>query len=136
MTRHTAILSILGIWVIAASLLACFIVAQALAGKYGDDAVIPYTWLSTQILPILGFLLAAVFGSPPPSWKTKTVNGGRYVLSLSASLIQIGAIIMILVLEPVLQSTSFALFDNSVVFFSIWQGVVTACVGALIFDGR
>lgn len=136
MTRQAALQRVLAIWLVAAVLFALFTLAQVLAGKYGADPGVPLNWLSAQIVPVMGLLLAATLSSPSAAWKKAPVTGSRYRLALSVSLVQIMAITLTLLIEPILQTSPFALFDSTIVFFSIWQGVVTACVGGLVFDGR
>ncbi|MEA3052607.1 MAG: hypothetical protein QOG72_1510 [Sphingomonadales bacterium] len=136
MTRQAALQRVLVIWLIAAAIFAVFTLAQVLAGKYGDDPGVPLNWLSAQIVPVMGLLLAATLSSPSANWKKAQVTGSRYQLALTASLVQIIAILITFLIEPILQTSPFALFDSTIVFFSIWQGVVTACVGGLVFDGR
>ena len=136
MKRQAALQRILILWLLAAAFLALFAIAQVIAGKYGDDATIPLNWISAQIVPVLGLLLAATFSSPTQAWKEKVVTQNRYALALVTSILQIGAIILVLLIEPVLTTSSFDLFDQTIFYFSIWQGVVTGCVGGLVFDGR
>jgi hypothetical protein len=136
MTRQKALQRVLAIWLIAATLFALFTLAQVLAGKYGADPGVPLNWLSAQIVPVMGLLLAATLSSPSAAWKKAQVTDSRYMLALAVSVVQIFAIMLTILIEPLLQTSPFALFDNTIVFFSIWQGVVTACVGGLVFDGR
>ena len=136
MKRHIALRRMLWFWLLAPAVLVLFMLAQALAGKYGDDLSIPFNWISAQIFPVLGLLISAVLASPDDEWNNKDVNGNRYLLAKVTSGVQILAIVLTLLIEPLLPATSFDFFDKTIFFFSIWQGVVTACVGGLVFDGR
>lgn len=136
MTRETALFRIFILWLIASGLIALFVLMQLVFGKYGEDTGVPLNWLSAQIIPVMGLLLAAVFASPSAKWKKSPVTDNRYYLAIFVSVVQVCAIALTILIEPALQTSPFALFDKTIVFFSIWQGVVTACVGGLVFDGR
>jgi len=136
MTRQIAMRRMLAFWLVASAALALFILAQVLAGKYGEDPGIALSWISAQISPVLGLLLAATMASPDDQWNNKKVTASRYTLAKTASGVQVLAIVLTLLIEPLLQVTPFELFDKTIVYLSIWQGVVTACVGGLVFDGR
>lgn len=136
MTRQVALRRVLKLWLIAAALFSLFTLAQVIAGKYGADPGVPLNWLSAQIVPVMGLLLAATLSSPSSAWKKAVVTDSRYLLALIVSSVQILAIALTILIEPLLPASPFALFDNSIVFFSMWQGMVTACVGGLVFDGR
>ncbi|WP_088310398.1 hypothetical protein [Novosphingobium sp. B 225] len=136
MTHEIAVRRLTKLWLFAAIFFAAFAFAQMLAGKYGSDSAIPFNWLSAQILPVVGLILAAIFSSPSNKWKTSTVAGKKYLLALGASVVQIVAILLTILIEPVLELSPFDIFDKTIVLFGIWQCVVTACVGGLIFDGR
>lgn len=135
-TRVRAIRRLTSFWAIATLIFGLLLMSQVLAGKYGDDAGIPFNWISAQIFPVLGLLLAAAFSSPDHAWSAAQVDRHRYLYAKLASGVQILGILLILLAEPLLPETPFELFDRTILYFSLWQGVVTACVGALVFDGR
>ncbi len=136
MTRETALSTLTITWLVGSFAVATFMVVQLILGKYGSDYSAPLTWLSAQVAPVIGLLLSGYFSSPTNTWKQEQVTGHRFTVALMVSLVQFAAIIIPIVLEPLVTATPFEIFDRTILLSSIWQGVVTACVGGIVFDGR
>ena len=136
MTRENAIRRLFGLWAVVAAAPALLVTAQTIAGKYGDDAQIAWSWLFAQITPVLAILLAAVFSEPSSRWKSAQAHQWKFSCALGASIAQAVLMLSVLIIEPLVTVSTFDLFDKTQIILSLLQGVVVAAVGAVIFDGR
>ena len=136
MTRSSAINKIFIVWVVILLPSILLFTAQSIAGKFGEDGSFAWNWLLGQVTPVLALLLAAIFSSPTRYWRNHVANLFRWRCAMAACLFQGISMLAILLVEPLIVSTIFELFDKTGVFMSILQGVVIAAVGAVVFDGR
>lgn len=136
MTRSSAINKIFIVWIVILLPSILLFTAQSIAGKFGEDSSFAWNWLLGQVTPVLALLLAAIFSSPTRYWRNHAANLFRWQCAMAACLFQGISMLAILLVEPLIVSTIFELFDKTGVFMSILQGVVIATVGAVVFDGR
>jgi hypothetical protein len=136
MTRQKALNSLSIIWVSVLFPTALILAVQTIAGKYGEDGELAWSWFLIQTSPIVSLLVAAIFASPSQQWCNAPADRLRFGCAVGVSLIQGISMLVVLLIEPTLQLDQFELFDRTVLFLALVQGVGVAAVGAVVFDGR
>jgi len=136
MTREEAVRRLFSLWAGIAGPPLLIVASQSVAGKYGEDGDVAWSWLLTQTVPALSLLLAAVFTQATPRWRTNSANPFRWHCALWSSLLQGACMIVILLIEPLVAATPFELFSNTAPGLAILQGACVAAIGAVVFDGR
>ena len=136
MTRGGAIHRIAILWLVLPLPALVLLTVQTIGGKYGDDATEAWSWLLAQLAPILALILASMSSDPSKSWKEKPANLFRWRSAVGSSLLYGLIILGLLLVEPLLPTTSYDLFTGSSWLLAVLQGVVVACIGTVIFDGR
>ncbi|PWG03358.1 hypothetical protein [Sphingosinicella humi] len=136
MTREEALQRVLYVWLGVAPLLGLLILAQAVAGKYGDDASSAWSWYLALIVPPVSILVTAALVDPKASWRNAAAHAFKYRLAFWGS----GALLFIaftlLLAEPGMEAAPYQLFEQSAILLTVLQGIVLAAIGAVVFDRR
>jgi uncharacterized membrane protein len=136
MTREDAVRRLFWLWAGMVVLPLIIVAAQTVAGKYGEDSDLAWSWLMTQFVPALSLLLAAVFTQASTRWRTASANPFRWRCALWGSLLQGACLFAILLVEPLIAATPFELFSNTAPGLALLQGCCVAAIGSVVFDGR
>lgn len=136
MTRQKALHILSVTWTIVFFPTALILAVQTVAGKYGEDGELAWSWFLIQTSPIVSLLVAAIFASPSPKWRNARADPIRFGCAIATSLVQGISMFTILLIEPKLQLDQFELFDRTILFLALVQGIGVAAVGAVVFDGR
>jgi hypothetical protein len=136
MTRGAAVQRLVVLWLVLPVPSIIIVAAQTLAGKYGETSDEAWSWIVAQFAAILALVLAAAFSSPSKSWREKPASVFRWRCAAASSVFYAVLVLALLLIEPLLLLSPYEVLADSGWLLALVQGVVIACVGAVIFDGR
>lgn len=136
LTRERALRYLLLEWMLCAAIVSAVAMLQSIMGKYGDDFGSAWSWLAANFIAPLSILLTASLSDPSAQWRNGPANRFRFWLAFGMSGICVGAILIVLFIEPLVSASYFEIFSTSDLPLTIWQGFALAAIGAVIFDGR
>ena len=105
-------------------------------GKYGNDSGVAWAWLAGIFVPPLSILLTAALTESSIHWHDGHADTFKFWLAFSVGSICVAATLLIILIEPLIASSYFELFEKTSLALALWQGFAVAAIGAVIFEGR
>lgn len=136
MTRQTAIERLFHTWLIGAVILGLIVLAQTIAGKYGEDQSLAWSWYLSVMTAPCSLLTVAAFVDPKSAWRKADANQFKFRAALWTSVLLLLIAFGTLLAEPLVSMSWYDLFAQTGIFVAFLQALVTAAVGAVVFDQR
>ena len=119
------------LWFSCAFVLFTIFIIQTNFGHYGDKVKDAWSWLLPSILPTLSLIISVlIMDTLGKGLKTENVDRFMFRLSFFLSFTYLSVILLIILSQPFAPMTPLELMNQSNIYLGLFQGIVSASLGA------
>jgi len=117
------------VWFLGAGLIFSIIFLQTVFGRYEDKVIDAWSWALPTVLPTLSLILGVFLNEINSNHESKVIDKFYYSITLYLSIFYLIIILLILLLQPLTNTSLIQLMKTSNIFLGPLQGIVAASVG-------
>ncbi|HTT84319.1 MAG TPA: hypothetical protein VMF67_12635 [Rhizomicrobium sp.] len=135
MTRGAASKLLIWEWLLGLATILGIMLVQTLLGKYGKNSRDIWTLLALVLITPLSMLVTSVISQTSREWQIAPASALRFWLAFLVGGTFILCVLLVVLIEP-MSTGYFHLFASTGMVLVLWQVLIVAAIGAVVFEGR